>query len=364
MFDEASKDGPIYLDYAATTPVSERVAAVVNHYMTVEFGNSGSRTHEWGTRAKKAVAEARAYLAFTMDASPEELIFTSGATESNNLAILGLAEYGRETGRMHLVTSATEHKAVLEPMEHLAKQGFEVDFLRPGPSGRFSVEDIMSNVREDTLLVSLMHVNNETGVMQPTVALAEALAQTRTYFHVDSAQGYAKYPEALRAPIDLISISGHKIGAPKGIGALLLRRRGWSSPPVHPLMFGGGQEKTLRPGTLPVALIAGLHEAAKGFAANRSEWNRDVTAMRRKYLGMAQAHGGIVNGDPDHFAPHILNVSLVGQDAEAVLLAWRDLAFSVGSACNSATYAPSHVLTAMGLSQDRVSSAIRLSFNG
>lgn len=364
MFDEASKDGPIYLDYAATTPVSERVAAVVNHYMTVEFGNSGSRTHEWGTRAKKAVAEARAYLAFTMDASPEELIFTSGATESNNLAILGLAEYGRETGRMHLVTSATEHKAVLEPMEHLAKQGFEVDFLRPGPSGRFSVEDIMSNVREDTLLVSLMHVNNETGVMQPIAELAEALVETKTYFHVDAAQGFAKYPEDLRSAIDLISFSGHKIGAPKGIGGLLLRRRGWSVPPLAPITFGGGQERGLRPGTLPVPLVAGLSTAVEEFAAARDAWVVRVSDCSTTLLQSLETLGAEVNGSASMFrAPNILNIAVNGRDSESFLLEHRgDWAVSVGSACTSSVYKSSHVLAAMGLAMERIERSIRFSF--
>lgn len=361
MFEDLP-DGPIYLDYAATTPVSERVAEVVKHYMTVEFGNAGSRTHEWGLRAKKAVAEAREYLASTMNASPEELIFTSGATESNNLAILGLAEHGRETGRMHLVTSATEHKAVLEPMEHLAKQGFEVDFLRPDTSGRFTVDEIMSHVRDDTLLVSLMHVNNETGVMQPTAELAEALVETKTYFHVDAAQGFAKYPEALLSPVDLISISGHKIGAPKGVGGLILRRRGWSPSPLRPITFGGGQERGIRPGTLPVALIASMAEAARERMQGLAPWRARVEAMKNAVLEDLHLLKPVVNGGPDHLAPHICNVWLPSLDAESAVLQMKGRwGISTGSACTSASYRPSHVIAAMGLGE-RAENSIRLSF--
>ena len=364
MFEDVSTS-PVYLDFAATTPVSHRVAEVVSHYMTVEFGNAGSRTHEWGLRAKRAVAEAREYLAATMNASPEELIFTSGATESNNLAILGLAEYGRETGRTHLVTSATEHKAVLEPMEQLAKQGFDVDFVRPGPSGRFTVEEIMRHVRDDTLLVSLMHVNNETGVMQPTAELAEVLVHTKSYFHVDAAQGFAKYPEALRSPIDLVSISGHKIGAPKGVGGLLIRRRKWSLPPLRPLVFGGGQERGLRPGTLPVALVMGLLEATRQFELIRGDWHRRVLQAREAWIAELAARGARIHCLGEPCAPHILNFYWPGHDSESLILQWRgDVAVSSGSACTSNSYTSSHVLAAMGMSEEESAGSLRVSFSG
>ncbi len=206
-----------YLDVAATTRVDPRVAEVVLHWMTEDFGNAGSRTHEYGARAKKAVQQARSYLADTVGAKTEEVIFTSGATESNNIALLGLAPHGERTGKKHIITSAIEHKAVLEPLLHLAEtRGFTVDVLEPGASGRITVEQVMEHVRPDTLAVSLMHVNNETGVIQPVAELAERLRSTPTYLHVDAAQGYGKIAGDLTAPIDLISISGHKIGAPKG----------------------------------------------------------------------------------------------------------------------------------------------------
>ncbi|MFI9718193.1 cysteine desulfurase DndA [Streptomyces sp. NPDC052396] len=353
-----------YLDAAATTRVESNVADVVLHWMTEEFGNAGSRTHEYGLRAKKAVAEARAYLASTLGAQTEEVIFTSGATESNNIALLGLAAHGEKTGRKHIVTSAIEHKAVLEPLEHLRDaRDFEVDFIQPGPSGRLTVEDVLARVRPDTLLVSLMHVNNETGVIQPVAELAQALVMTPTLLHVDAAQGYGKRTEDLAAPIDLISISGHKVGAPKGIGALLTRRRGWNKAPLEPIMYGGGQERKLRPGTLPVALIMGLYEAARSFHAQRDRWESDAYALRERLLTALEKTRYTINGDPEHSVPHILNLSFDKLSAEALIVRIKDqAAIATGSACTSASYAPSHVLTAMGLPKEQASNGLRFSW--
>ncbi|MFC9880255.1 cysteine desulfurase DndA [Streptomyces libani] len=353
-----------YLDAAATTRVEPNVAEVVLHWMTEEFGNAGSRTHEYGLRAKKAVAAARAYLASTLDAQTEEIIFTSGATESNNIALLGLAAYGEESGRKHIVTSAVEHKAVLEPLEHLRDaRGFEVEFLQPGPTGRLTADEVLARVRPDTLLVSLMHVNNETGVIQPVAELAKALIKTPTFLHVDAAQGYGKRTKDLTAPIDLISISGHKVGAPKGIGALLTRRRGWNRVPLEPIMYGGGQERKLRPGTLPVPLIMGLYEAAQSFHAKRDSWERDALALRERLLTALEKTRYTINGDPEHSVPHILNVSFDKLNAEALIVRIKDqAAIATGSACTSASYTPSHVLTAMGLPEERASNGLRLSW--
>ncbi|MFJ2764656.1 cysteine desulfurase DndA [Streptomyces prasinus] len=353
-----------YLDVAATTRVEPRVADVVLHWMTEDFGNAGSRTHEYGARAKKAVQEARAFLAGTVGVRTEEVIFTSGATESNNIALLGMAPYGEKHGRKHIITSAIEHKAVIEPLLHLQeKQGFEVDFLEPGLSGRISTEAVLEKLRPDTLLVSLMHVNNETGVIQPVAELAEKLQRTPTYLHVDAAQGYAKVPEDLKAPIDLISISGHKIGAPKGIGALVTRRRGWDKVPLEPIMFGGGQERKLRPGTLPVPLIMGLYEAAKVFQENRSRWERDAKEMRERLLAALGKTRFQINGDADHAVPHILNVTFDGLNAEALIVRIKDqVAVATGSACTSASYTPSHVLTAMGLPEEVATNGLRFSW--
>ncbi|MBQ0827456.1 cysteine desulfurase DndA [Streptomyces sp. RG38] len=353
-----------YLDVAATTRVEPRVADVVLHWMTEDFGNAGSRTHEYGARAKKAVQEARAFLAGTVGVRTEEVIFTSGATESNNIALLGMAPYGEKHGRKHIIASAIEHKAVIEPLLHLQeKQGFEVDFLEPGPSGRISTEAVLEKLRPDTLLVSLMHVNNETGVIQPVAELAEKLQRTPTYLHVDAAQGYAKVPEDLKAPIDLISISGHKIGAPKGIGVLVTRRRGWDKVPLEPIMFGGGQERKLRPGTLPVPLIMGLYEAAKVFQENWSRWERDAKEMRERLLAVLERTRFQINGDTDHTVPHILNVTFDGLNAEALIVRIKDqVAVATGSACTSASYTPSHVLTAMGLPEEVATNGLRFSW--
>ncbi|MEW2300035.1 cysteine desulfurase DndA [Streptomyces sp. NPDC006655] len=352
-----------YLDAAATTRVDPRVADVVLHWMTEDFGNAGSRTHEYGTRAKAAVQEARTFLAETVGAKPEEVIFTSGATESNNIALLGMAPYGEKHQRRHIITSAIEHKAVIEPLMHLQSNGFEVDFLEPGPSGRVTTEAVLEKLRPDTLLVSLMHVNNETGVIQPVAELAEKLRETSTYFHVDAAQGYGKLPEDLKAPIDLISISGHKVGAPKGVGALVTRRRGWDKAPLEPIMFGGGQERKLRPGTLPVPLIMGLYEAAKIFQEGQERWERDALAMRERMLTALGKTVFHINGDTEHSVPHILNVTFEGLNAEALIVRLKEqIAVATGSACTSASYTPSHVLMAMGLPKEVATNGLRFSW--
>lgn len=352
-----------YLDVAATTRVDPRVADVVRHWMTEEFGNAGSRTHEYGARAKKAVQEARAYLAGSVGAKTEEVIFTSGATESNNIALLGMAPYGEKSERRHIITSAIEHKAVLEPLQHLQSRGFEVDFLEPGASGRIETEAVLARLRPDTLLVSLMHVNNETGVIQPVAELAEKLCETPTFLHVDAAQGYGKVPQDLKAPIDMISISGHKIGAPKGVGALVTRRRGWDKVPLEPIMFGGGQERKLRPGTLPVPLIMGLYEAARIFNEGQARWKRDALAIRERMLTALGKTRFRINGDADRTVPHILNVTFDGLNAEALIVRLKSqVAVATGSACTSAAYAPSHVLTAMGLPEEVATNGLRFSW--
>ncbi|MBF6547610.1 cysteine desulfurase DndA [Nocardia brasiliensis] len=353
-----------YLDVAATTRVDPRVAEVVLHWMTEDFGNAGSRTHEYGSRAKKAVQEARTQLAEQLGASSDELIFTSGATESNNIAILGLAPFGEQTGRRHIITSAIEHKAVLEPLEHLRTRGFDVDIIEPDKQGRIATEAMLERLRPDTLVVSLMHVNNETGVIQPVAELATILRGTDTYFHVDAAQGFAKVPHDLTTPIDLISISGHKLGAPKGIGALLTRRRGWNRPPLQPLMFGGGQERKLRPGTLPVPLIVGLAKAEEIFRKEHAQWLEGAQQFRARLLsGLAETHFHL-NGDPANTVPHIVNLSFSGVDAEALIVGLKSVAaVATGSACTSASYTPSHVLRAMGLPEEVASNGLRLSWS-
>ena len=235
---------PVYLDCNATTPLEPRVRQVLLRYLDEEYGNEGSRTHEYGAAAKRAVQNARDQVAALVGCKREEVLFTSGATESNNLAILGLAKHGLASGRRHIVTSAIEHKAVLEPLDALASQGFEVTRVTPNADGIVSPERLLAAVRPETLLVSVMQVNNETGVEQPLEAIAAGLASHEAYLHTDAAQGFGKRLSALRNPrVDMISVSGHKIYAPKGVGALLLRKRGYEKTPLVPLMHGGGQER-------------------------------------------------------------------------------------------------------------------------
>lgn len=357
-------ENPVYLDCNATTPVDPEVREVAVRYLTEEFGNEGSRTHLYGARAKQAVQLARDQVASAVHARRDEVIFTSGATESNNLAILGLRSFGQSRGRRHLITTAIEHKAVLEPVEHLQKQGFEVTWIQPDASGAVRAEEVLAALRPETLLVSIMQVNNETGVIQPIEEIAEGLKGSEAFFHVDAAQGFGKLNGPLRhRRVDLISISGHKIYAPKGIGALILRKRGYAKPPLEPLLFGGGQERGLRPGTLPVALIAALGKAAELSCTQADLRKARCEALRRGALRMLEALGAELNGDPERMIVSSVNASIPGLDSEAVMVALKnEVALSNGSACTSQHYTPSHVLTAMGLPQERVQGALRLSW--
>ncbi|NJD90705.1 MAG: aminotransferase class V-fold PLP-dependent enzyme, partial [Geobacter sp.] len=291
----------IYLDCNATTPVEPSVASVVLRFLEKDYGNAASPIHDYGVFALTAVEHARGQVADVVRARRDEVIFTSGATESNNLAILGLAEEGIRSGRRHLITTAVEHKAVLEPFEEMARLGFEVQILPVGADGRFEPQRLADALRPDTLLVSTMQVNNETGVLQPLSDVAEILANHGAWWHVDAAQGFGKALEQLRQPrIDLTAISGHKIYGPKGIGALIARKQERQFPPLRPLMFGGGQEQGLRPGTLPVPLIAGLGEAAKLAVRNNSERTEQCRAFRAQALATFAALGAQQNGAEEY----------------------------------------------------------------
>lgn len=355
---------PVYLDCNATTPVEPAVLETLRHYLAEEYGNEGSRTHEYGARAKQAVQRARDQVAAVVGAQRDEVIFTSGATESNNLAILGLAAWGEEQGRRHVVTSAIEHKAVLEPCDELGRRGFEVTRVGVGRSGRIDPAEVAAALRPDTLLVSVMQVNNETGVLQPVAEIADLLEGHPAFFHTDAAQGFGKDLEPLRkGRIDLISVSGHKIYGPKGVGALVVRRRGYQRAPLRPLVHGGGQERGLRPGTLPVALIVALGQAAE-LAARAHERRRAANlAMREAALAALAPLGPSLTGDQEFVLPHVLNLSIPGLDSEALMVALKDLvAISNGSACTSSSYAPSHVLKAMGMNGDEANTCIRISW--
>lgn len=355
----------MYLDCNATTPVEPTVVQEILRWTSVEFGNAGSRTHQYGQSAKNRVKSAREEIAAVVCAQPDEVVFTSGATESNNLAILGLAAHGEAIGRRHIVSTHIEHKAVLEPLEVLSRRGFDVTLVRPTPGGWVDPSDIGAALRDDTLLVSIMAVNNETGVVQRILEIADVLAEHEAYFHVDAAQAFGKIVDPLRLKrIDLMSISAHKIYGPKGIGALVARRRRFTRPPLEPLQYGGGQERGLRPGTLPVALIAGFGLAASLALTDHAERSVKCAAIKREALRALLPLGIVLNGDADNTIEHTLNFSVPGVDSEAAIVALKDLAaLSNGSACTSQSYEPSHVLVAAGLPSDQIAGALRLSWS-
>jgi cysteine desulfurase len=340
------------------------VQTAVLRFMAEEFGNSGSRTHEYGNRAKVAVQNARDQVARAIGADREEVIFTSGATESNNLAILGLAAFGERSGRRHIISTQLEHKAVLEPLDSLRQRGFEVTLVASEPGGYVDPDRIRKALRVDTLLVSVMHVNNETGVAQPISEIAASLADHAAYLHVDAAQGFGKSNDPLRnRRIDLVSVTAHKIYGPKGVGALIARRRGFERPPLTPLMFGGGQERGLRPGTLPVPLVIGLGLAAELADRDAAKRRKTCADFRTCLLNGLAPLEPKINGDQERVLPNTVSLSVPGLDSEAFILATKDLiSVSNGSACTSQSYQPSHVLKAMGLETDRVKSTVRLSW--
>jgi cysteine desulfurase len=354
----------VYLDCNATSPLEPRVREVVLRYLDEDFGNAGSRTHEFGARAKQAVERARDQVAGLVNAKRDEVVFTSGATESDNVALLGIAEFGKAKGRTHIISTAIEHKAVLEPLDVLRGHGFDVEHLPVGSGGHVDPAELRRRLRPQTLLVSVMHVNNETGILQPIAEVSAALAGHPAYFHVDAAQGFGKDLVRLREQrIDLISISGHKLYAPKGIGALITRRRGYDRVPLRPLFFGGGQERGLRPGTVPVHLVAGLGAAAEFAAAEGAAWTERCRSFRSRMLAALAPLDPAQNGDPERCMPNSISICLPRIDAEAAMVALKDLvAISNGSACTSSEYKPSHVLAAMGLSEDRIRSSVRISW--
>lgn len=354
----------VYLDCNASSPVQPEVLSLVMEWLG-RPGNASSRTHQFGVDAQKAVNHARAQVATAVGADRSEVIFTSGATEANNLAILGLKHEGERTGRRHIVTSTVEHKSVLEPVRYLESQGFDVSWVKPDSTGTVSSESVLSALRPETLLVSLMHVNNETGAIQPINEVAEGLAGHATYMHTDAAQGFGKCSEELHHPrIDLISISGHKIYAPQGIGALVARKRQWKRVPIAPLMLGGGQEGGVRPGTLPTALIAGLGLAAELSVRDEASRRAHNLAVRKQALEAFGQIGAVLAASGARTLPNVMSVRVPGVDSEAAMLAAKEFAaFSNGSACNSQRYEVSHVLSAMGLIEPEVDEVVRLSWS-
>ena len=353
---------PVYLDYAATTPPDPQVVDAMRSCTGVDdvFGNAAS-THLAGRKSAAVVELARRRLGTLVNADPDRLLWTSGATESDNLAIRGAAMARAARGR-HLVTMPTEHKAVVDSFRVLQKDGFEVTWLEPGPGGMLDIEDLRAAIREDTQLVSVMHVNNETGVIQDIQAIGRICRENDVLFHVDAAQSVGKLEIDLAEwPVDLLSITAHKFYGPQGVGALYIADRPGCG--VFPLMFGGGQEGRLRPGTLPVHLIAGLGTAAAIAEERRDEDYRHVAALRdRLWKGIAGLEGLQMNGDPGSAYPGILNVSADGVEGESLMLALEPLCVASGSACNSTSSEPSYVLRALGRSDLEAQSAVRFSF--
>jgi cysteine desulfurase len=354
----------IYLDCNATTPLEPQVREAMLTYLTEEFGNAGSRTHEFGLQAKQAVQVAREQIAQVVAAEREDVIFTSGATESNNLAILGLSNYANQTAKKHIISTQIEHKAVLEPLAALKQQGFEITLIPPNVGGWIEPQAISQALREDTLLVSTMHVNNETGILQPLDSIANLLQEHSCYWHVDAAQGFGKeIPALCQARIDMISVSAHKIYGPKGVGALILRRRNYRRPPLQPLLYGGGQERGLRPGTLPVPLIVGFGVAAELARQYHQERANKCLAFRQRMLTALSPLQPRIHGDAKRCLPHVLNFSISGLDSEAAMLALKGIiAVSNGAACTSSSYSSSYVLQGMGLTANEIQGALRFSW--
>ncbi len=350
---------PIYLDYAATTPVDPRVAEKMIPHLTSSFGNPASRSHAYGWQAEAAVETGRAQVAELVGADPREIIWTSGATESDNLAIKGAAHFYRAKGN-HLITLATEHKAVLDTMRELEREGFQVTYLDPLPSGLLDLEIFKAALRPETLLVSIMLVNNEIGVIQDIAAIGAICRERGVLFHVDAAQAPGKVPIDLSTlPVDLMSFSAHKVYGPQGIGALYVRRR----PRVHlaPLIHGGGHERGLRSGTLPTHQIVGMGEAYSLAGELMAEENARVRALRDRFLaGIADMAEIYLNGDLEQRVPHNLNISFNFVEGESLMMAVKELAVSSGSACTSASLEPSHVLRALGRSDELAHSSLRI----
>lgn len=354
---------PIYFDYSATTPVDKRVAEKMMQYMTNEghFGNPASRSHKFGWQAEEAVDIARNQIAELINADPREIVFTSGATESDNLAIKGAAHFYSKKGK-HVITCKTEHKAVLDPCRELERQGFEVTYLDPEDNGLIDLNKLAAAMRDDTILVSIMHVNNEIGVIQDIAEIGEMCRTRKIIFHVDAAQSAGKINiDMQHLKVDLLSISAHKMYGPKGIGALYVSRK--PRIRLEAQMHGGGHERGMRSGTLATHQIVGMGEACRLAKEEMAQDLAHVTAMRdRLWAGLNAMEQVFVNGDFDKRYPGNLNVSFNFVEGESLIMALKDLAVSSGSACTSASLEPSYVLRALGLNDEMAHSSIRFSF--
>ncbi len=353
---------PIYLDYSATTPVDPRVMDAMMKCLTLEgnFGNPASRSHVFGWKAEEAIEEARQHVADLLHCDPREVVWTSGATESDNLALKGVAHFYQGKGK-HIITSKIEHKAVLDSCRQLEREGFEVTYLEPDEKGLIHPEDVASAIREDTILVSLMHVNNEIGVINDIAAIGEITREKKVLFHVDAAQSVGKVEINLEnMKVDLMSITAHKVYGPKGVGALYVRRK--PRVRLEAQMHGGGHERGMRSGTLPTHQIVGMGEA---YRIAKLEMQADAErslALRQRFLkGLEGMEEVYINGDIDQRVSSNLNVSFNFVEGESLIMALKDLAVSSGSACTSASLEPSYVLRAIGLNDELAHSSLRFS---
>jgi len=349
---------PIYMDYSATTPVDPRVADKMIPYLREQFGNPASRSHMYGWTAEQAVEEARAHVAALVGADPREIIWTSGATESNNLAIKGAAHFYKTKGK-HIVTVKTEHKAVLDTVRELERQGFEATYLEPQDNGLITLEQLEAALRSDTILVSVMLVNNEIGVIQPIPEIGELCRKKGIIFHCDAAQATGKVEiDLANWKVDLMTFTAHKTYGPKGVGALYVRRK--PRVRLEAQMHGGGHERGLRSGTLPTHQIVGMGEA---FRIAKEEMDSEIVRIKalrdRLAKGLSEIEEVYINGDMEHRVPHNLNVSFNYVEGESLIMAIKDIAVSSGSACTSASLEPSYVLRALGRSDELAHSSIR-----
>lgn len=352
---------PIYLDYSATTPVDPRVAEKMIPYLTEHFGNPASRSHVFGWTAEKAVETAREQVADLVNADPKEIVWTSGATESNNLAIKGAAHFYADTKGKHILTIATEHKAVLDTVRELERQGFTATYLQPEADGLVDAAKFQAALRPDTVLASVMLVNNEIGVIQDIATLGNLCRENGTLFHVDAAQATGKVPiDLAQLPVDLMSFSAHKTYGPKGIGALYVRRK--PRVRLEAQMHGGGHERGFRSGTLPTHQIVGMGEAFRIAKEEMELENARIRRLRDKlWAGLSEIEEVYLNGDLKQRVPHNLNVSFNFVEGESLIMAVKDIAVSSGSACTSASLEPSYVLRALGRSDELAHSSIRFS---
>ncbi|BAS67915.1 IscS subfamily cysteine desulfurase [Bathymodiolus septemdierum thioautotrophic gill symbiont] len=351
---------PTYMDYSATTPVDKRVADLMMKYLTMDgdFGNPASNSHYYGWQADDAVKNARQQVADLINADPREIVWTSGATESDNLAIKGIAHFYKKKGN-HIITLKTEHKAVLDTCRQLEREGYEVSYLDPLPNGLLDLNILKEAIREDTILVSVMHVNNEIGVIQDIESIGNLCRENKIFFHVDAAQSAGKVDiDVTKLPVDLMSFSAHKIYGPKGIGALYVRRK--PRVRLEAQMHGGGHERGMRSGTLATHQIVGMGKAFAIAKAEMTEENKKIGALRDRLLaGFTDMEEVVVNGDMEHRIAGNLNISFNYVEGESLMMAINDIAVSSGSACTSASLEPSYVLRALGLTDELAHSSIR-----